>query len=142
MFFYPDRDKVVEMSGQSSRTTHGALECLEACRLLGAILCTALSGAEKQNILKEHGEESFQSERILSIARGDYLAKKRKQVRGTGYVVECLEALCGASTKAKTLKTPSSRRPTWVTTRGYDRGGMRPTGRSLLRRRGHTVQMA
>lgn len=92
MFFYPDRDKVVEMSGQSSRTTHGALECLEACRLLGAILCTALSGAEKQNILKEHGEESFQSERILSIARGDYLAKERKQVRGTGYVVECLEA--------------------------------------------------
>jgi len=92
MFFYPDRDRIVEMSGQSSRTTHGALECVEACRLLGAILFTALSGAEKQSILKGHGEGDFQSERILSIARGDYLEKEGNQVRGTGYVVECLEA--------------------------------------------------
>lgn len=92
LFFYPDRDRVVEMSGESARTTHGALECLETCRLLGAILYTALSGAEKQSILKEHGEGNFRSERILSIARGDYLAKESSQVRGTGYVVECLEA--------------------------------------------------
>ncbi len=92
MFFYPDRDKAVEMSGESARTTHGAPECVEACRLLGAILCQALSGADKESILLQHGENGFQSEKIRSIARGDYLAKEREQVRGTGYVVECLEA--------------------------------------------------
>lgn len=69
-----------------------ALECVEACRLFGAILYQALSGADKQTILLGHGQGDFQSEKILAIARGEYLAKEREQIRGTGYVVECLEA--------------------------------------------------
>jgi len=65
MFFYPDRVAVIEMSGESSRTTHGATECIEASRLFGAILFKALDGAEIAEIDqhnkedKNHPEESI-----------------------------------------------------------------------------------
>lgn len=95
MFFYPDRELAIRMSGESSRTTHGALECVDACRLLGAMLVKALSGAEKEEILFEHGLSDLMTKSIVSIARGDYRHKPKAEIQGTGYVVRCLEAaLC------------------------------------------------
>jgi ADP-ribosyl-[dinitrogen reductase] hydrolase len=71
--------------------THGAPECLDACRLLAAIICRALSGESKKDIL--FGETSFRGEpKILAIARGEYREKSIEQIRGGGYVVESLEA--------------------------------------------------
>lgn len=37
MFYYRDRDAVIEYSGECSRTTHGATECFDACRYLGLV---------------------------------------------------------------------------------------------------------
>ena len=31
LFYFPDLEKSIKFAGESSRTTHGALECLEAC---------------------------------------------------------------------------------------------------------------
>lgn len=92
MFFADDREKAIGMSAQSSRTTHGAVECLEACRLFAAVLVTALGGGSKDEILARPGGLQFTSERIESIARGDYRNKNVDEIRGTGYVVDCLEA--------------------------------------------------
>ena len=44
MFYYPDRIEAIKMSGESSRTTHGADECIECSQLFGAILYQALDG--------------------------------------------------------------------------------------------------
>src|SRR5262249_26700972 len=55
MFFYPDREQGLTMSEQSARTTHGAAECVETCRLLGGILFRALTGASKTEVLVDHG---------------------------------------------------------------------------------------
>ena len=33
MFYFPDLPKTVHLAGESSRTTHGASECVEACQL-------------------------------------------------------------------------------------------------------------
>jgi len=41
MLYFPDCERAAEFSAQSSRTTHGAAECLDACRLFGHLLCTA-----------------------------------------------------------------------------------------------------
>ncbi len=92
LFFYPHRDMVIEMSGHSSRTTHGAQECIEASQLLGAILFQALTGSTKEQLLFGHGFSDLASETIQAIARGDYRTKSRDRIRGSGYVVESLEA--------------------------------------------------
>lgn len=92
MFYYPDRDLVVHYSVESSRTTHGAPACLEACALLGDILFQALSGADKEKMLGATDPARFASDSVRGIARGEYQAKSGTDIRGTGYVVECLEA--------------------------------------------------
>lgn len=106
LFHYPDLQAAVHWAGESSRTTHGAQECIDACRLLAAILCRALDGATKEEILRagvgREAEELLQiaSERVAAIARGDYLHKQRSDIAGTGYVVASLEAAlyCFAAT--------------------------------------------
>jgi ADP-ribosyl-[dinitrogen reductase] hydrolase len=92
MFFYPDRRAVIEMSGESSRTTHGAPECVEACRLFGGILYQVLTGAGKEDILLNHQVDRIMSNKIQAIAHGGYRTKNENQIRGSGYVAESLEA--------------------------------------------------
>jgi ADP-ribosyl-[dinitrogen reductase] hydrolase len=92
MFFYPDRKTVIEMSGESSRTTHGAETCVEASQLLGGILFQALSGAKKEDILSGHGVIDIISDEVESIAQGAYFSKSVQEIEGSGYVVRCLEA--------------------------------------------------
>jgi ADP-ribosyl-[dinitrogen reductase] hydrolase len=92
MFFFPDMETAVRMAGDSSRTTHGAAECIECCRLLSAVLVRALSGAGKEEILQAHSPESFISAKVRRLDAGDYLGKAEKDIRGSGCVVECLEA--------------------------------------------------
>jgi ADP-ribosyl-[dinitrogen reductase] hydrolase len=92
MFFYPDGVAAVEIAGESSRTTHGAAECVDACRLFGWILYQALTGAGKEDILLNHQVDRIQSNKIQAIAHGDYRTKNEDQIRGSGYVVASLEA--------------------------------------------------
>jgi ADP-ribosyl-[dinitrogen reductase] hydrolase len=100
MFYFGDRDAAIEHAGHSARTTHGAQECVEASRLFGAMLWLALSGADKEEILLGHGITGLQSQRLASIAAGDYRAFDATAIRGNGYVVDSLEASlwCFAST--------------------------------------------
>ena len=93
MFYWPDYDAAVSYAAESSRTTHGAAECLEACRLFASILFKALSGEEnKEALLLDHPELELQAEKIQTIAAGGYQGKSREEIRGSGYVVESLEA--------------------------------------------------
>lgn len=91
LFFFPDVEAAVHHAGESSRTTHGAEECVDACRLFGAILCSALAGDDKDAVLRA-GEGITTSPRIVEIASGFYRGKAEREVRGSGYVVDSLEA--------------------------------------------------
>lgn len=51
MFYYPETAAAIHWAGESSRTTHGAPECIESCKLLAAMICAALSGADKEQVL-------------------------------------------------------------------------------------------
>jgi ADP-ribosyl-[dinitrogen reductase] hydrolase len=88
----PHRDRVERFSIDSSRTTHGAAECLEACRLLGVMILAALQGRSKEEILFEHGVAKLNCDSIACIGRGEYREKSRDAILGTGYVVPSLEA--------------------------------------------------
>jgi ADP-ribosyl-[dinitrogen reductase] hydrolase len=107
MFYFGDREAVIEYAGHSARTTHGAQECVEASRLFGAMLWKALSGAGKEEILLEHGITGLESQRLASIAGGDYLKFDSTGIHGNGYVVDSLEAalwcFAGTSTFEETI---------------------------------------
>jgi len=92
LFFFPDRDAMILYAGESSRTTHGAQECIDACRLFASILYNALSGMDKERVLLDHDESIIESPAIREILRGSYKGKTEDQIKGTGYVVESLEA--------------------------------------------------
>ena len=92
MFFFHDRETAIQMSGESSRTTHGASECIEACLLFGGMLHSALSGCAKEAVLLGQSQISLNSPKIQSIASGNYQGKSIDAIKGSGYVVESLEA--------------------------------------------------
>jgi ADP-ribosyl-[dinitrogen reductase] hydrolase len=96
MFFHPDMQQAVRYSGTSSRTTHGAMECIESCRVLGGVLYNALDGEYKDSVIGLLGIPpdllEVHSEKIRAIVDCAYLGKKRHEIRSRGYVVDTLEA--------------------------------------------------
>jgi ADP-ribosyl-[dinitrogen reductase] hydrolase len=92
MFYHPNRQLALKFCPESSKTTHGATECLDACELLGDMLFRALDGETKDQILLNSDRDLVESKSIQSIATGDYREKDEALVKGTGYVVESLEA--------------------------------------------------
>ena len=92
MFYAPNLARAQFFAAKSSRTTHAAKECLEACGLIAGMLVLALAGEDKETILFENDVTGISSEKLLAIARGEYKAKSAHQIRGNGYVVDALEA--------------------------------------------------
>ncbi len=92
LFFYPDRDAVDHYAAESSRTTHAAKEAVAACRILARVLYAALSGRGKEATLGSVESAAWMSPRLQDIVGGGYLGKAAAEVRGSGYVVDSLEA--------------------------------------------------
>lgn len=102
MFFAHNALDAIEMSGVSSRTTHGAWTCVEACRYFGGLIVGALRGDTKETILSElyhpANAESFKwAQRALhpeieAVAMGSFKRLAPPEIKGTGFVVKSLEA--------------------------------------------------
>jgi len=92
MFFYPALDAVEQQSAESSRTTHGATECVDASRLFGRIIARALLGRPKDEVLFGDADTFAGAAAIVDIARGSYRDKSETDIEGSGYVVKSLEA--------------------------------------------------
>jgi ADP-ribosyl-[dinitrogen reductase] hydrolase len=89
----------VEWAALSSKTTHAAVEAVDACRFMAALLVGLLQGESKADVLGVRFEpvgDLWRDEpltpRIEQIAAGSYKVKSPPQIRGTGYVVDSLEA--------------------------------------------------
>ena len=78
-------------ASESSRTTHATAECCDACEVFTEFLYRSLSGLTKEEILFNVAPRATTS-KILSIAKGDYRNKPPEKIKGTGYVVDSLEA--------------------------------------------------
>lgn len=99
LFFAGSPREAMERSGESSRTTHGATEAIDGCRYLGALVVGAANGEGKEELLSERycPSEGYWEERPLApkvdeVARGSFKEKEPPEIRGSGYVVESLEA--------------------------------------------------
>ncbi len=104
MFFFPDRQRVMHFCAESSRTTHGAPECLDACRVFGDMLCCALAGNAKETILTRTSPWGIHCPSIQAIAEGEYRKKGRSEIKSTGYVVHSLEAALWCFWKTKNFE--------------------------------------
>lgn len=99
LFFAEDPREAVARAAESSRTTHGAEEAVDACRYLAALIVGALRGASKEELLSDHytpmpglWAEQPLAPRIAEIAAGSFRRREPPEIRGTGYVVHSLEA--------------------------------------------------
>ena len=82
----------LDLCEEQSRTTHQSPECLMSCRLLGEVLIRALQGKTKEVVLAPSQQALRLSPDLKSVATGGYKTKIMDQIRGSGYVVQSLEA--------------------------------------------------
>ncbi|WP_392890565.1 ADP-ribosylglycohydrolase family protein [Pseudomonas migulae] len=91
LYYFPDHERIRVFSANSSRTTHGAPEAVECCQLFAEMICNALHGAAKADLLPVPAT-TWREPKVAAIARGDYLDKPESAIRGSGYCVASLEA--------------------------------------------------
>ena len=99
LFFAHRPLDAITRAAESSRTTHGAPEAVDACRYLAALLVGAVNGAEKSALLTDHFEPvpgvwraAPLAPKIAAVASGSFKRREPPEIRWTGYVVESLEA--------------------------------------------------
>lgn len=91
LYFYPSLEQTLEFAAASSRTTHAAPEAIESCQLLGYIIHRALNGDSKKDVL-DASKQIFNESKVVDLALGKYQLKKINEIKGSGYVINSLEA--------------------------------------------------
>ena len=91
IFYANSLDDAVEFAGQSSATTHAAGEAVEACRYMAAVMVRALWGSEKEEVLSPALVAEL-SNNMKRVSFGSFRIFAPPQIKGSGYVVESLEA--------------------------------------------------
>lgn len=97
MYYAEDPESAIAYAASSSRTTHAAVECVDACRLMAAYILAGLHGWSKEDILAPGSyRDWFQgdglTDSMLDILNGSYKTKEPPEIQGSGYVVKSLEA--------------------------------------------------
>ncbi len=99
MYFAGDAAEAIVKAADSSRTTHAAHEAVDACRYYAGLLVGALRGIDKDTLLSPHycpvgglWERDPMVHKIDRVAAGSFKYLEPPDIRGTGYVVEALEA--------------------------------------------------
>ena len=108
LFFARNPAEAIERSGDSSRTTHGARNCVDACRYMGALIVGALQGVAKETLLGDqycpvpgYWQAHPLTLEILEISRGAYRRKEPPAIKGAGFVVQSMEAALWAFSRAR-----------------------------------------
>jgi ADP-ribosyl-[dinitrogen reductase] hydrolase len=111
LFFAHDPRQAIEKSGDSSRTTHGAVESVDACRYLGGLIVGAVSGGSKEELLSAdyapvqgYWPQHPLSPEIAEIAGGSFKHREPPDIKGSGYAVESLEAAVWAFHKTDNFR--------------------------------------
>ncbi len=103
--------EAARLAGRMSRTTHAAPEAVDACRYMTGLMVGALQGVAKDDLLgprfappgvdwKTHPL----SHQIDAVAAGRFKEREPPLIRGTGYVVQSLEAALWAFWTSETFR--------------------------------------
>ena len=111
MYYAADAAEAIAMAGESSRTTHQAREAVDACRYFAGLLVGALHGVDKDTLLSPAycpveglWECDPLAEKIAYVAGGSFKERHPPDIRGTGYVVQSLEAALWAFHRSDTFR--------------------------------------
>ena len=111
LFFCGVPAEALEKCADSSRTTHWASTCLDACRYLGGLIIGAVRGVSKEELLSqrycpvtEFWSRNEMCDEIAMVADGSFKTKQPPEIRGSGYVVESLEAALWAFYRSESFK--------------------------------------
>ena len=99
LFFSKHPKLALKYSAESSLTTHGAVEAVDACRYMGSLIVGAVTGVGKKELLSEgysvvgdNWKNQPLAPAINEIAQGSFKHRNPPEIKGTGYVVKSLEA--------------------------------------------------
>jgi ADP-ribosylglycohydrolase len=109
--FPADVSRLADLAAESSLTTHASPQCLSACRYLATVLAGLISGAPREVVLKSAWEplasvaraEPLHAE-VAQIAAGSFRGRQPPEIRGSGYVVDSLEAALWAFHDARDFR--------------------------------------
>jgi ADP-ribosyl-[dinitrogen reductase] hydrolase len=111
LFFAGSPAEAIVKSGDSSRTTHGARVCVDACRYMGGLIVGAVNGVGKDELLsgmycpvRDYWRNQPLCPEIAEIAGGSFKCKEPPDIRGTGHVVKSLEAALWAFYRARNFR--------------------------------------
>jgi ADP-ribosylglycohydrolase len=111
LFYAANPAEAVAKAGDSSRTTHGAREAVDACRYYAALIVGALQGLSADRLLMPAFEPvrglwdaAPLAPAIAEIANGSFLRREPPEIAGTGYVVRALEAALWAFARTDTFE--------------------------------------
>ena len=85
-----DRDMLVGVAARQSRTTHAAIEAVDACIAFADMLADAIAGESRDDVLSRN--RTSRSRAVAQILAGCWRGKRRDEVRSSGYVIHSLEA--------------------------------------------------
>ena len=109
--FRTDPLLAIEKAALSSRTTHAAREAMDACRYFAGLILGALAGRSKAELLAPLFSpvpnlwiRTPLAPKIATVAAGSFKQKEPPAIRGTGYVVDCLEAALWAFHKSDSFR--------------------------------------
>jgi ADP-ribosylglycohydrolase len=81
------------------RPTHASSQCLSACAYFGVVLCGLMHGIPREEVLRPDWQPLQQARELLplhaeidEVAGGSFRRLGPPAIRGSGYVVKCLEA--------------------------------------------------
>ncbi|MBT3605354.1 MAG: ADP-ribosylglycohydrolase family protein, partial [Candidatus Latescibacteria bacterium] len=111
LFYAKNAQQAIQYAAESSKTTHGAEQAVDACRYFAGLIVGALEGRSKDELLSTGfcpveglWEREPLEEHIEAIAQGSFAVKKPPDIQGTGYVVKSLEAALWAFYQATTFE--------------------------------------
>ena len=111
IFFAAHPAQAIEMAADSSRTTHGAPEAIDACRYFAALIVGAVRGTGKETLLSDrycpvegYWKTHPLAPKIDEIAAGSFRRKEPPDIQGSGYVVKSLEAALWAFHKSGSFR--------------------------------------
>ena len=99
MYYSQHPEDALKYAALSSKTTHANEMCVDACRYMAGIIVGLLNGESKETVLSSMYspvENYFDNEplcdAIKEVACGSFKTKQPPEIKGTGFVVESLEA--------------------------------------------------
>jgi len=111
--YYAGRpEEAIQKAADSTRTTHGAQAAVDACRYLAGLIVGALQGVSKEELtapgfspVPSLWEREPLCAEIREIADGSFRRRNPPAIRGTGYVVQTLEAALWAFHRTDDFRT-------------------------------------